>query len=140
VRCLVRIALIAAVPVLVACGQEHPTEAVHKTVDRFGKAVADKDYQELCDKLLAGNLIHALENRGVPCELALKTGFAGVKDPKISVKTVAVNGDKALVSVHSTAANQPPSDDTLGLVKEHGKWKISSLAQPQPQPQRRTQP
>jgi hypothetical protein len=44
-----------------------------------------------------------------------------------------VNGDKALVSVHSTASNQPPSDDTLSLVKQKGKWKISSLAQPQPQ-------
>ena len=131
---LARIALVVAVPVLVACGHEKPTEAVHKTVDRFGKAVADKDYQELCDKLLAANLIDALEQTGVPCELALKTGFGAAKNPKISVKTVAVNGDKALVSVHSTAANQPPSDDTLSLVKEKGKWKISSLAQPEPQP------
>jgi hypothetical protein len=64
----------------------------------------------------------------------LKTGFGSVKDPKIAVKTVAVNGDKALVSVHSTAANEKPSDDTIALVKEKGKWRISSLAQPQPQP------
>jgi hypothetical protein len=126
--------LAAAVVTLAACGQEKPTQQVHDAVDRFGKAVADKDYQDLCDKLLAANLIHALEARGVPCELALKTGFGAVKDPKIAVKTVAVNGDKALVSVHSTAANQTPSDDTLALVKEHGKWKISELAQPQPQP------
>jgi hypothetical protein len=121
---------------LAACGKERATESVHKAVDRFGKAVAAKDYQELCDNLLAGNLIAALEERGVPCELALKTGFGDAKDPKIAVKTVAVNGDRALVSVHSTAANQPPSDDTLGLHKEHGKWKISSLARPEPQPPR----
>jgi hypothetical protein len=117
-----------------ACGQERPTEAVHNTVDRFGKAVANKDYQELCDNLLASNLIDALEESGVACELALKTGFGEVKNPKLAVKTVAVNGDKALVTVHSTASNQPPSDDTLSLVKQKGKWKISSLAQPQPQP------
>jgi hypothetical protein len=129
-----RLALAVAVLTLAACGKEKPTEAVHKTVDRFGKAVADKDYQELCDNLLARNLISALEERGVPCELALKTGFGDAKSPKISVKTVAVNGNRALVSVHSTAANQPPSDDTLGLTKEHGKWRISSLARPEPQP------
>ena len=93
------LALGGVVLTLAACGKERPTEAVHKTVDRFGKAVADKDYQELCDNLLAGNLIVALEERGVPCELALKTGFGNVKDPKISVRTVAVNGDKALVTV-----------------------------------------
>ena len=131
---LTRLAVGVAILTLAACGKEKPTEAVHKTVDRFGKAVADKDYQELCDNLLAANLISALEARGVPCELALKTGFGDAKDPKISIKTVAVNGNKALVSVHSTASNQPASDDTLGLTEEHGKWKISSLAQPQPQP------
>ena len=129
---LARLAPLLAVLVLSACGHERPTEAVHKTVDRFGKAVADKDYQELCDNLLASNLIDALEESGVACELALKTGFADVKNPQLAVKTVAVNGDKALVTVHSTASNQPPSNDTLSLVKQKGKWKISSLAQPQP--------
>ena len=131
---LTRLALGVVILTLAACGKERPTESVHKAVDRFGKAVADKDYQELCDNLIAGNLIHVLEERGVPCELALKAGFGDAKDPKISIRTVAVNGDKALVTVHSTAANQPPSDDTLGLQKEHGKWKISSLARPEPQP------
>jgi hypothetical protein len=131
---LTRLALLVAILAFAACGKERPTEAVHKAVDRFGKAVASHDYQELCDNLLAGNLIAALEEQGVPCELALKTGFGDAKNPKIAVKTVAVNGNKALVSVHSTASNQPASDDTLGLTKEHGKWKISSLAQPQPQP------
>jgi hypothetical protein len=134
VPALTRFAPFVAALTLFACGKEKPTEAVHKAVDRFGKAVADQDYQELCDNLLAKNLIDALEARGVPCELALKTGFSGAKDPKIKVKTVAVNGDKALVSVHSTADNQPPSDDTLGLVKEKGDWKINSLARPEPQP------
>ena len=62
----------------------------------------------------------------MPCELALKTGLRRAsRTRRSSVKTVAVNGDKALVTVHSTAANQKPSDDTLALVKEKGKWKIS---------------
>jgi len=133
---LARLALLAVVLTLAACGKEKPTQAVRKSVDRFGKAVAAKDYQELCDNLLAANLIAALEERGVPCELALKTGLGDAKDPKIAIKTIAVNGNRALVGVHSTASNQPPSDDTLGLVEEHGKWKISSLARPEPQPPR----
>ena len=131
---LVRTVLLLAALTLVACGHERPTQQVHDAVDSFGKAVADHDYDKLCDNLLASNLIDALEARGVPCEVALKTGFDSVKNPKLSVKTVAVNGDKALVSVHSTADNQKPSDDTIALVKEKGKWKISELAQPQPSP------
>jgi Putative lumazine-binding len=131
---LTRLALVVAVLTLAACGKERPTQAVRKSVERFGKAVAARDYQELCDNLLAGNLIAALEERGVPCELALKTGLGDAKSPKLTIKTIAVNGNAALVGVHSTAANQPPSDDTLGLVKEHGKWKVSKLSRPEPQP------
>jgi len=132
---LVRLAVFAAILTLAACGgKEKPTQAVRKSVERFGKAVAAHDYQEICDNLLAGELIHVLEERGIPCELALKTGLGETKDAKIAIKTIAVNGDRALVGVRSTAANQPPSDDTLNLVKEHGKWKVSSLARPEPQP------
>ena len=130
------IALVVAAVTLAACGKQSTTQSVRKSVEHFGKAVAAHDYQDLCDNLLASNLIEALEERGVPCELALKTGLGTTKNPKIAIRTISVNSaaDKALVAVHSTAANQPPSDDTLSLVKEHGKWKISSLAQPEPQP------
>jgi hypothetical protein len=135
---LTRIAPLVAVLALAACGKERPTQSVRSSVNTFGSDVAKHDYQDLCDNVLASNLIDALEQRGVPCELALKTGLGGAKSPKLQIKTIAVNGNKALVSVHSTAANQPPSDDTLSLVKQKGKWKVSSLAQPQPHPQ--TQP
>jgi hypothetical protein len=133
---LARFAALVALLTITACGSQKPTAAVRSSVEHFGKAVADRDYQELCDNLLAGNLIVALEERGVPCELALKSGLGPAKDPKIEVKSVTVNdaADKALVAVHSTASNQPPSDDTLTLVREHGKWKVSSLARPEPQP------
>jgi hypothetical protein len=126
--------LLVAVLTLAACGKERPTQAVRHSVERFGKAVAARDYPELCHNLIAANLIAALEERGVPCELALKTGLGSARHPKLTIKTVAVNGNEALVGVHSTADNQPPSDDTLGLVKEHGKWKVSKLSRPEPQP------
>jgi hypothetical protein len=132
-----RIALLVAALTLVACGKQRPTQAVRDSVEHFGKDVAKQDYSDLCKNLLADNLVNALEGSGVPCELALKTGLSAAKDPKLSIKTIAVNGDRALVGVHSTASNQPPSDDTLSLIKEKGAWKISSLAQPQPQPPQR---
>jgi hypothetical protein len=134
VPALARTALLVAVLTLAACGSEKPSDAVRKSVEHFAKDVAAQDYTDLCKNVLAANLINALEGSGVPCELALKAGFSGVKDPKLAIRTVAVNGDRALANVHSTASNQPPSDDTLSLIKERGKWKISSLARPQPQP------
>jgi hypothetical protein len=137
---LARLAPVVVALTLVACGSQKPSDAVRSSVDRFGKAVAARDYQELCDNLLAGNLIHILEERGVPCELALKSGLGDARAPKLQIRTITVNGDKALAAVHSTAANQPPSDDTLSLVREHGKWKVSALARPEPQPPAPKQP
>jgi len=134
---LARIALLVATLTLAACGSERPSDAVRNSVERFGKDVAKQDYNDLCKNVLAANLIDALEGSGVPCELALKTGFSDVKDPKLAIRTIAVKGDRALASVHSTASNQPPSDDTLSLVKEKGRWRISSLARPEPQAPKR---
>jgi hypothetical protein len=131
---LTRLAVLVSILTLVACGKEKPTDAVRKSVDRFGKDVAGRDYKDLCKNVLAGNLIVALEDHGVPCELALKAGLGSARDPKLQIKTIAVARGRALVGVHSTASNQPPSDDTLSLVLEHGKWKVSSLARPEPQP------
>lgn len=131
---LTRNALPVAVLTLAACGALSPSQQVRASVEHFGKDVASQDYSDLCKNVLAANLIGALEGSGVPCELALKTGFAGVKDPKIAIGSITVRGDRALVNVRSTASNQPPSDDTLSLVEEQGRWKVSSLAKPQPQP------
>jgi hypothetical protein len=130
------IAIAVAVLTVAACGKERPTQAVRDRVNQFGKDVSSQDYTDLCKNVLAANLITALEQSGVPCELALKTGLSSAKNPKLAIRTIAVDGNRALVSVHSTASNQPPSDDMLSLVKEKGGWRISSLARPQPQRQR----
>ena len=53
-RWLARTALVvAAVLALAACGKERPTEAVHKTVDRFGKQLDTMIGNDLAAQLLA---------------------------------------------------------------------------------------
>ena len=41
---------------------------------------------------------------------------------------ITIKGDRASAKVHTTAANQPASDDTVALVREGGDWKIGALA------------
>ncbi|HEU4974780.1 MAG TPA: hypothetical protein VFT50_06785 [Baekduia sp.] len=102
--------------------------AVRDVVTRFGDATRTRDYQTICDQLLADSLRQKLEAIGLPCETALQKGLADVSDPHLEVRDVAVSGARALVSVHSTAAGQPPSDDAIQLVREDGEWHIASLA------------
>jgi ketosteroid isomerase-like protein len=129
-------ALALLVVVLVGCGDKGttPEDAVRDVVTRFGKASAKKDYQAICDDLVARSLSDNVEEFGLPCELAFKQGMDPVRRPRLVIRKLSVKGDVAKVAVHTTAANQAPSDDTLTLRRIDGEWRISSLsAAPKPQ-------
>jgi hypothetical protein len=130
-RAVVLLALVAGLSA--GCGDDEPDARgdVRAAVERFGEATAEKDYQALCDELLAGVLVTRLQRVGLPCELALQRGLGDVRDPKIEIGEIAVQGTRALVAVTSRAAGQRPSEDAIELVREGGEWKIASLAQPE---------
>jgi hypothetical protein len=129
---LVRRLFLAAIVLAAGCGGgPSDSEQVHATVEAFGRATAAKDYQRLCDELLAPNLIQKLESVGLPCEVALKQGLGDVQAPTLTIGKIDVDGDAASAQVNSTAQGQPPSHDLLKLQRVSGKWRIASLADEQ---------
>ena len=129
VRPAVAVVLLLA---LVGCGESGPTdeEQVRTTLTAFSRATAAKDYQALCDRLLAPSLIADLKKIGLPCEIALQQGLADVKQPRLIVGDVTVDGKKATAQVKTSAEGQPPSSDTVELERTDEGWRISSLATP----------
>jgi hypothetical protein len=123
--------LLSAVLLVLAtgCGEEGPTpeEQVRTAVTEFGRATAAKDYQALCDRILAPTLVEDVKSIGLPCEVALQQGLGDVNDPRITIGRVRVNGDRATADVRTSATGQEPSRDMLELVRVDGTWKISSL-------------
>jgi hypothetical protein len=121
------VALLAGVA-LVGCGSG-PTdeEQVRDTVDAFSTATAAKDYDKLCKQLLAPKLLEQVAQAGLPCEVALSKGLGDVKDPKVTIGQITVNGDSATADVQTSAAGEQPSRDTLKLSKSGGRWRIASL-------------
>jgi hypothetical protein len=114
--------------VLGACGGgPSDTEQVHAVVQSFGRATAAKDYQKLCDSILAPKLVDEVESAGLPCEVALKQGLGEVEAPTLTIGAISVDGDKASAEVNSSARGQAPSHDTLQLVRVGGDWRIASL-------------
>jgi hypothetical protein len=105
-------------------------QQVRAVVARFGVATRERNYQEICDRLLSDTLVAKIEGIGLPCESALQRGLGEVRNPTLSINEVSISGARALVSIHTTAAGQPPSDDALQLVREDGEWKVASLAAP----------
>src|SRR4051794_39821822 len=100
-------------------------ERVHAVVESFGRASAAKDYQRLCDELLSPKLVADVESRGLPCEVAVKQGLGDVKAPTLTVGRIAIKGDTATAQVQSAAEGEPPSKDTIQLVRvKDGTWRI----------------
>jgi len=97
------------------------------TVERFGTAVVTRDYPLICRDLLASRLRETLQQAGVPCEQALRTGLGEVRSPTLRVVGATVEGDDARVDVRTGAAGQPSSEDALRLVREDGQWRITAL-------------
>jgi hypothetical protein len=130
----VRLPILLAVGALTlaACGggshERSDADRVRDTLGAFGDASAKHDYRRVCGELLAKPVIDSVRRAGLTCESAMKSALEGVQAPKIEVRKVTINGDRASASVHTTAANQPASDDTVALVKEGGDWKIGALA------------
>ena len=118
--------------VLAGCGDQGPTdeEQVRTTLSDFSKATAAKDYQRLCDKILAPSLIADLKKIGLPCEIALQQGLGDVKQPKLIVGDVTVDGKTATAQVKTSAQGQAPSSDTVELERTEDGWRIASLATP----------
>ena len=118
--------------VLAGCGDQGPTdeEQVRTTLSDFSKATAAKDYQRLCDKILAPSLIADLKKIGLPCEIALQQGLGDVRQPRLIVGDVKVKGKTATAQVKSSAEGEPPSSDTIELEHTDAGWQIASLASP----------
>jgi hypothetical protein len=122
------VALAAAALGLGGCGSgPSDAEQVRSAVLAFGRAAAAKDYQRLCDRLLAPRLLEKVKAVGLPCEVALHKGLGDVRDPKLTIGRIAVHGDSATADIRTSARGQAPARVTLKLTKVGGSWKIASL-------------
>ena len=118
------LAVVVIVVALQLRGGRDDEQLVRETLAQFETASAKKDYQKLCDELLASSYVRQTASSGLPCEVALRTGLEDVRNPTLEVVSVEVNGDRAAARVRGTAAGQVPAEDVYTLVREDGAWRI----------------
>ena len=121
-------AVVAAL--LTGCGSgPSAQEQVRQTLDEFGRATAAKDYQALCDRVFAPELITKLTEVGLPCEVAMQRSFEDVENPRLTIGKITVAEDEksAKAEIRSSATGQAPSRDTVTLVPVDEGWRVSSL-------------
>jgi hypothetical protein len=120
-------AAVALVAVATAgCGETDQGQ-VRDTVAAFRDATAARDYDRICDDVLAPALSARLAALGLPCEVAVSRFLRETRAPKVTLRAVTIAGDRARAVVRSSAAGQPPSRDVLRLVRTGDGWRISSL-------------
>jgi hypothetical protein len=118
-----------AIGLLAGCGASDERE-VRATLDRFAEATAAKDFQTICDDVFASRLVAKVRVQ-VPCELALgRSSLADARAPRLEIRRVEVDGERASATIRTSAANQPASEDTVELVREDDEWRIAALASP----------
>jgi hypothetical protein len=117
--------------VLCACGASpaghtgrDDIAAVKTVLERYERASQEKDYSTLCDELFAASYAAQAASSGLPCEVALRTALEDVRNPKLKILSIAVNGDRAAARVRGTAAGQAPAEEIYGLRRERGAWRI----------------
>ena len=94
-------------------------------IQRFETATAQGDFTTICDQLLANSTRR--QAGGSDCPAVLEQRARGVSRPRIRIKAIQVQGDRAAVSVRTTAAGQAAAADTIRLVREDGEFRVLSL-------------
>ena len=127
-RPLVLLLCALAALTLVACGGRDDEEDVRAVLQRFATATAAKDFQTICDRVFAEDLVEEVR-KSVPCEIALRSSDLGdAEAPRLEVLDVTVDGDRASAKVRTSADNQESSEDTVRLVREEEGWRVQALA------------
>jgi hypothetical protein len=102
-----------------------PAKQVADVVQRFEQATAQKDFLTICNDLLATST--RKQAGGDQCPSVMEQRARGVSRPRIRIKAIEVDGDRATVSVRTTAAGQAAASDVIRLARQNGQFRVVSL-------------
>jgi len=105
-----------------------PAKRVADKIAALERATATRDFAVICNDLFSSAVRRRAGGGG--CRAQLRRTAAGVRNPRIRVRRIDIEGNKATASVTTRAKGQAPVQDTLVLVREDGAWRISQLSAP----------
>jgi hypothetical protein len=102
-----------------------PAKEVADVVRRLERATARRDFATICNDLLASAT--RTQAGGPDCVRVLGERATGVRRPRIVIQAIEVAGNSAQARVRTSASGQAPATDVLRMVRERGRFRISSL-------------
>ena len=102
-----------------------PAKEVASVIGRLEKATREQDFATICNDLLAAETRN--QAGGEQCPDVLGERARGVRRPRIRILSIDVSGDRARARVRTTASGQAAVSDVIALVRESGRFRVSSL-------------
>jgi hypothetical protein len=95
-------------------------------VVQLERATRARDFAEICDDILT----KAARRRagGGDCARLVRSAAAGIRDPRIELLRIQVEGARATATIRTRAEGQARVTDTLSLREEGGEWRVESLS------------
>lgn len=118
---------------LTACNSSGETEGrvsesgrdAARTVQALERGIARRDFAGVCRDLLTRAVREQAGGRG--CAAMLRRTSRGIRGPRIRIRSISLQGSKAVVEVTTVAEGQAPARDTIQLVREGGRWRVAAL-------------
>ena len=95
-------------------------------IEELEGAIADGEFARICSDLLSAEVRR--QAGGGECPAMLRRTSGGLRRPRIQVREVRIEGSTAVVDVVTTAVGHARVPDTIRLVREEGRYRISSLS------------
>jgi hypothetical protein len=119
---------------LVACGTsarhrkqaKGPAGQVADAVTALQRDLSTRNYRDLCEQVFSSQARQ--QAGGISCPTILAHESAGVRNPQIEIKAIKVKGSYATARVVTSADGQARVPETIELVLEKGRFRVSTLA------------
>jgi hypothetical protein len=129
---LVLVPLVLAAVLLTGCASTTTSSPKFKgAAADVDKAVGDlqtagrrKDAAKLCGQLLARSLVKQLDSGGTSCKDEMDKAVADADEFTLDVRTIAVDGSQARVSLRQ---GDKGATRSVTFLREDNRWKVSSL-------------
>lgn len=102
---------------------------VADVVEDLQSAAEDSDERKICSDLIVAELRDEIAKNGnaATCVAAMEGALKDTDQSDLTVRSVSVNGDEATAVVRAKLSDGAHRDETVGLRKVAGAWKISKL-------------
>jgi hypothetical protein len=127
---LLALGLSACAKTLSTSGLSGESKRVAETIKNLQSDVTAGEEKKICQKDLASTVVKGLSSAKGGCQQAIKDQLAEIDSFEVTIDSVQLGGTSAArtatARVKSVYSGKKRTS-TVSLVKESGKWKVSSL-------------